>query len=211
MQVYVVNHKCPRWQFIYLYPMKCALIIFLVVYYLDAANNGSQPALLHYSEFYNSALDHVDLMQEYWRWQSPERPGQFSYCQYPFMLSIVAKRIILTKVSKMYSNYLQQRLLKYIGRYVVFYNNILNEKNQVILNPLVSLGCRTSDDIGCEEIPCCQSCSTSNPTNRHIFFEYQCSTKLSSSRFTQRSKFQLLYKLDFSARSFIWHFILYFY
>jgi len=67
--------------------------------YSDAANNGCQPALLHYSEFYNSALDHVDLMQEYWRWQSPDRPGQFSYCQYPFMLSIVGKRIILTKVN----------------------------------------------------------------------------------------------------------------
>ncbi|ODN03165.1 putative E3 ubiquitin-protein ligase HECTD2 [Orchesella cincta] len=40
---------------------------------LNAANNGCQPALLHYSEFYNSALDHVDLMQEYWRWQSPDR------------------------------------------------------------------------------------------------------------------------------------------
>ena len=30
----------------------------------------------------------------------PDRPGQFSYCQYPFILSIVAKRNILTKDSE---------------------------------------------------------------------------------------------------------------
>jgi E3 ubiquitin-protein ligase HECTD2 len=65
----------------------------------DAANNASTPPLLDYTEFYNSALDHMDLMQDYFNWQSPQRPGQFSYCQYPFILSIVAKRIILTKVT----------------------------------------------------------------------------------------------------------------
>ena len=33
--------------------------------------------------------------------QNPDKPGQFSYCQYPFILSIVAKRHILTKVSSL--------------------------------------------------------------------------------------------------------------
>lgn len=70
----------------------------LKVVALDAANNNSSPPLLEYTEFYNSALDHVDLMQDYYNWQSPQRAGQFAYCQYPFILSIVAKRIILTKV-----------------------------------------------------------------------------------------------------------------
>ena len=56
------------------------------------------PPLLDYTELYNWALDHIDLMQDYYGWQSPKRPAQFSYCQYPFVLSIVAKRIILTKV-----------------------------------------------------------------------------------------------------------------
>lgn len=54
--------------------------------------------LVSYTEFYNSTLDHIDLMKEYLTWQSPDRPGQFSYCQYPFILSIAAKRFILTKV-----------------------------------------------------------------------------------------------------------------
>ncbi|GFG39371.1 hypothetical protein Cfor_08324 [Coptotermes formosanus] len=67
---------------------------------INAANNSSTPPLLDYTEFYNSALDHMDLMQDYFNWQSPQHPGQFSYCQYPFILSIVAKRIILTKDSE---------------------------------------------------------------------------------------------------------------
>lgn len=70
----------------------------IIVLFKDAANNATNPPLLDYTEFYNSALDHMDLMQDYFNWQNPQRPGQFAYCQYPFMLSIVAKRIILTKV-----------------------------------------------------------------------------------------------------------------
>ncbi|XP_046441617.1 probable E3 ubiquitin-protein ligase HECTD2 isoform X4 [Daphnia pulex] len=69
---------------------------------LNASNNntsGSGP-LVSYTEFYNSTLDHIDLMKEYLTWQSPDRPGQFSYCQYPFILSIAAKRFILTKDSE---------------------------------------------------------------------------------------------------------------
>ena len=67
----------------------------------DASNNtvNSSPPLVLYTEFYNSTLDHIDLMKEYLTWQQPERPGQFSFCQYPFILSIAAKRFILTKVN----------------------------------------------------------------------------------------------------------------
>lgn len=60
---------------------------------------SSSPPLVLYTEFYNSTLDHIDLMKEYLTWQQPERPGQFSFCQYPFILSIAAKRYILTKVN----------------------------------------------------------------------------------------------------------------
>ncbi|XP_043222721.1 probable E3 ubiquitin-protein ligase HECTD2 isoform X1 [Amphibalanus amphitrite] len=67
---------------------------------INAANNAASPALISYTEFYNHALDHVDLMQEYANWQTPDRPDRFSYCQYPFILSIVAKRTILTKDSE---------------------------------------------------------------------------------------------------------------
>lgn len=66
----------------------------------DVANNDSSPPLVSYTELYNSALDHIDLMQDYYVWQNCKHPGQFAYCQYPFVLSILAKRFILTKVSK---------------------------------------------------------------------------------------------------------------
>lgn len=64
----------------------------------DVANNECNPTLLHYTELYNSALDHIDLMRDYYIWQNCHHPGQFAYCQYPFILSILAKRFILTKV-----------------------------------------------------------------------------------------------------------------
>lgn len=65
----------------------------------DAANKlGTE--LLHFTELYNSALDHIDLMRDYYNWQSFGPYECFSYCQYPFILSIVAKRIILTKDSE---------------------------------------------------------------------------------------------------------------
>uniref|UniRef100_T1J0Y5 HECT-type E3 ubiquitin transferase n=1 Tax=Strigamia maritima TaxID=126957 RepID=T1J0Y5_STRMM len=67
---------------------------------LNAANNLSTPNKILYTEFYNCALDHADLMTEYHYWQNPDRPDRFSYCQYPFVLSIVAKRTILQKDSE---------------------------------------------------------------------------------------------------------------
>jgi hypothetical protein len=63
---------------------------------LDAANESCSPSPIHFSELYNMALDHVDLLREYCMWQST--PNKFSYCQFPFLLSIAAKRYILTKV-----------------------------------------------------------------------------------------------------------------
>ncbi|KAI5707004.1 hypothetical protein M8J76_014059 [Diaphorina citri] len=66
----------------------------------NAANNAMYPPLVDYTEFYNSALDHIDLMQEYFNWQNPQKSENFSFCQYPFILSIIAKRYILTKDSE---------------------------------------------------------------------------------------------------------------
>ncbi|XP_025209187.1 probable E3 ubiquitin-protein ligase HECTD2 [Melanaphis sacchari] len=66
---------------------------------INAANKlGTE--LLHFTELYNSALDHINLMRDYYNWQSFRPYECFSYCQYPFILSIVAKRIILTKDSE---------------------------------------------------------------------------------------------------------------
>ena len=32
----------------------------------------NQPPIVSYIEFYNSTLDHIDLMKEYLTWQSPD-------------------------------------------------------------------------------------------------------------------------------------------
>ena len=71
---------------------------------LYASNFQVYPSIINYTEFYNSALDHINLMSEYHKWQNPtsaSRGGsRFSYCQYPFILSIVAKKMILQKDSE---------------------------------------------------------------------------------------------------------------
>ncbi|KAK3096247.1 hypothetical protein FSP39_024931 [Pinctada imbricata] len=70
------------------------------IFLTDAANNMAAPNIVHYSEFYNSTLDHLDLMAEYYTWQNPSSCAGFSFCQYPFILSISAKRSILQKDSE---------------------------------------------------------------------------------------------------------------
>ena len=42
----------------------------------DAANNLSSPQLVPYTHFYNSTLELLDLMAEYYAWQNPSaHPG----------------------------------------------------------------------------------------------------------------------------------------
>ncbi|GIY20830.1 probable E3 ubiquitin-protein ligase HECTD2 [Caerostris darwini] len=67
---------------------------------MNTANSRHSPNLIPYTEFYNSALDHINLMAEYYRWQNPAKNHKFSYCQYPFILSIVAKKMILQRDSE---------------------------------------------------------------------------------------------------------------
>ncbi|KAM7283145.1 putative E3 ubiquitin-protein ligase HECTD2 [Ixodes scapularis] len=90
------GHKLPsisksRWW------IPCATRVLALI---NAANNKKTPNILNYTDFYNSALDHIDLMSEYYRWQSPGKHSKFSYCQYPFILSIVAKKSILQRDSE---------------------------------------------------------------------------------------------------------------
>ncbi|XP_035825923.1 probable E3 ubiquitin-protein ligase HECTD2 isoform X2 [Aplysia californica] len=66
----------------------------------NAANNLMLPPIVTYTEFYNSTLDHLDLMAEYYAWQNPSSHAGFSFCQYPFILSIAAKRTVLQKDSE---------------------------------------------------------------------------------------------------------------
>ncbi|KAJ2713235.1 putative E3 ubiquitin-protein ligase [Coemansia spiralis] len=50
----------------------------------------SARARLRVDEFYNPAVDSMDLVADYDAWQA-RVPGAFSFCQYPFLLSLQAK------------------------------------------------------------------------------------------------------------------------
>ncbi|XP_064630554.1 probable E3 ubiquitin-protein ligase HECTD2 isoform X2 [Lineus longissimus] len=67
---------------------------------LNASNNLTTNGIINYTDFYNHTLDHLDLMAEYYAWQNPSTHPGFTFCQYPFILSINAKRTILQKDSE---------------------------------------------------------------------------------------------------------------
>ncbi|XP_002738170.1 putative E3 ubiquitin-protein ligase HECTD2 [Saccoglossus kowalevskii] len=65
-----------------------------------AANTLSTPPIIPYTDFYNSTLDNMDLMSEYYAWQKPSSSQMFTFCQYPYILSLAAKRTIMQKDSE---------------------------------------------------------------------------------------------------------------
>ncbi|XP_053307189.1 probable E3 ubiquitin-protein ligase HECTD2 [Spea bombifrons] len=67
---------------------------------LNAANTLCNPPLISYTDFYNSTLDHIDLMEEYQTWQFYGNSHRFSFCQFPFIISIAAKKVIIQKDSE---------------------------------------------------------------------------------------------------------------
>jgi E3 ubiquitin-protein ligase HECTD2 len=60
--------------------------------------DGGIQQLLPTSEFYNTLIDHADLIADFEVWES--RRGRFAFCQYPFLLSIWAKIQILEHEAK---------------------------------------------------------------------------------------------------------------
>ena len=110
----------------------------------DVANNECFPPLVNYTELYNSALDHIDLMQDYYKWQNCRHPEEFAYCQYPFILSILAKRFILTKVRGKYRKIckifeLYKMENEQCGRIYYWSKNSQDSEQQMILNARKSL------------------------------------------------------------------------
>ncbi|XP_027695624.1 probable E3 ubiquitin-protein ligase HECTD2 [Vombatus ursinus] len=67
---------------------------------LNAANDLAHLPVIPYTDFYNSTLDHIDLMEEYHTWQCFGNSRRFSFCQYPFVISIAAKKIIIQRDSE---------------------------------------------------------------------------------------------------------------
>ncbi|XP_028651296.1 probable E3 ubiquitin-protein ligase HECTD2 [Erpetoichthys calabaricus] len=67
---------------------------------LNAANSLSNPAIIPYTDFYNLTLDHIDIMEEYHIWQCYGNSHRFSFCQFPFILSIATKKMIIQRDSE---------------------------------------------------------------------------------------------------------------
>ncbi len=69
------------------YRIKLELAVNVNATEIELSDNGNillcffSMNIVEYNEFYNVSLDHMDLMAEYYTWQNPDRPGQFSFCQ----------------------------------------------------------------------------------------------------------------------------------
>uniref|UniRef100_A0A8I5TP06 Probable E3 ubiquitin-protein ligase HECTD2 n=1 Tax=Pongo abelii TaxID=9601 RepID=A0A8I5TP06_PONAB len=85
---------------------------------LNTANNLVHPPLIPYTDFYNSTLDHIDLMEEYHTWQNfGNSHSRFSFCQYPFVISVAAKKIIIQRDSEQQMiNIARQSLVDKVSR-----------------------------------------------------------------------------------------------
>ncbi|XP_072851401.2 putative E3 ubiquitin-protein ligase HECTD2 isoform X2 [Pogona vitticeps] len=83
----------------------------------NASNSLAIPPIVPYMDFYNSTLDHIDLMEEYQNWQSYGNSNKFSFCQYPFIISIAAKKIIIQRDSEQQMiNIARQSLVDKVSR-----------------------------------------------------------------------------------------------
>ena len=65
-----------------------------------SSSTKSSSLFISYEEFYIKRLDRLDLIREYYKWQQIDSDHAFSFCQYPFILSIDAKRKILERDSE---------------------------------------------------------------------------------------------------------------
>ncbi|XP_026526564.1 probable E3 ubiquitin-protein ligase HECTD2 [Notechis scutatus] len=83
----------------------------------NASNSLGNPSLIPYTDFYNSTLDHIDLMEDYHNWQCYGNSHRFSFCQYPFIISIAAKKVIIQKDSEQQMiNIARQSLVDKVSR-----------------------------------------------------------------------------------------------
>nr|XP_034994050.1 probable E3 ubiquitin-protein ligase HECTD2 isoform X1 [Zootoca vivipara] len=83
----------------------------------NTSNTLANPSIVPYMDFYNSTLDHIDLMEEYHNWQCYGNSQRFSFCQYPFIISIAAKKVIIQKDSEQQMiNIARQSLVDKVSR-----------------------------------------------------------------------------------------------
>jgi E3 ubiquitin-protein ligase HECTD2 len=65
--------------------------LFLYLFLQVAANGMRTRGRLPTAVFYNSVVDYLDFQKDFQRWQ--EERGLFSFCQYPFLISLGSKMV----------------------------------------------------------------------------------------------------------------------
>ncbi|KAH7321145.1 hypothetical protein B0I35DRAFT_428677 [Stachybotrys elegans] len=95
------------------------------------------PQPLPTSDFYNSMIDYIDLVGDFEAWES--KKAKFTFCQYPFLLSIWAKTQILEHDAK--------RQMEMKAR-DAWFENIMNNKNATqFLSLSVRRDCLVEDSL----------------------------------------------------------------
>uniref|UniRef100_A0A093UTG2 HECT-type E3 ubiquitin transferase n=1 Tax=Talaromyces marneffei PM1 TaxID=1077442 RepID=A0A093UTG2_TALMA len=104
---------------------------------LISQNKRSGSTLIPLNTFYNTLLDFSDLVSDFEAWES--RTARFSFCQYPFFLSIAAKSRILEHDARRQMN---------IKARQAFLDSILNHKDvSQYLNLRVRRDCLVEDSL----------------------------------------------------------------
>lgn len=80
--------------------------------------SAAKGLFLPMSEFYNLLIDNIDVIDDFTGWETKSR--RFSFCQYPFLLTIGAKMRIL-------ENYLYREMEHHRGG--SFFHNVSNSRN----------------------------------------------------------------------------------
>jgi len=93
--------------------------------------------LLPTSDFYNTLLDYTDLIADFKAWES--RRAKFTFCQYPFLLSLGSKIRIL--------EYDARRQMENKAREAYFDNVTSGRSAEVNLNLLVRRDCVVDDSL----------------------------------------------------------------
>ncbi|KAJ2809387.1 putative E3 ubiquitin-protein ligase [Coemansia guatemalensis] len=96
--------------------------------------------------FYNSEIDNMDIIADYDAWQA-RVPGGFSFCQYPFLLSLRAKvQIMQVDAARQMNSKLKEAVIT-----ALFQNhstrNRLNDRQQPYLKLLVRRKCLVEDSL----------------------------------------------------------------
>ncbi|TPX32888.1 hypothetical protein SmJEL517_g04094 [Synchytrium microbalum] len=114
---------------------------------LFAANQSRPSPKLVISDFYNTVVDYVDLIRDFMRWQE-ERSGAFSFCQYPFLVSLGGKMTIVEADAK---RQMQERFKEAFYRTAIHnqptdpFFSIHVRRNNLIADSLNSLSARNVD------------------------------------------------------------------